>query len=181
MTVTAHRSPVRRRLLIGLGGFLALLIGYSVYAIARPTVLRTELEIDATPDQVWGVLADRESYPDWNPFIVSSTGDLVVGSTITNVLRDTNGKETEFTPKLLAVDPGRELRWIGKIGFGGVFDGEHAFRIEALPGGRSKLVQEETFRGVAVPFTTGMLRDTIEPQFHAMNRAIAGQIELKLP
>lgn len=179
MTTTAttpvRRRPARRRLLFALGALLVLLIGYSVFAIARPTVLHTELEIDATPDQVWKALADREHYPDWNPFIVSSTGELKVGATITNVLRDTKGSETAFTPELLAVEPGRELRWIGKIGFGGVFDGEHAFRIEPLPNGRSKLIQEETFRGVAVPFTTGMLRDTIEPQFHAMNQAIAEQ------
>jgi hypothetical protein len=174
MTATAQKSPVRRRrLLIGLGTLLVLLIGYTVYSIARPTVLHTELEIDASPDQVWKVLTDRATYPDWNPFIISSTGDLTVGTTITNVLRDTNGKDTEFTPELLAVEAGRELRWIGRIGFGGVFDGEHAFRIEVLPNGRSKLIQEETFRGVAVPFTVGMLRDTIKPQFHAMNKAIA--------
>ncbi|GAB3925915.1 SRPBCC domain-containing protein [Kribbella albertanoniae] len=162
-----------RRLLVGLGVFVLLLIGYTTYTIVRPTVLRTEVEIDASPDQVWTVLADREHYPAWNPFIVASTGDLIVGATITNVLRDTKGAETTFTPKLLAVQPGRELRWIGRIGFGGVFDGEHAFRIEALPNGRSKLIQEEIFRGAAVPFTAGMLRDTIEPQFHAMNQAIA--------
>ncbi|GAB3820888.1 SRPBCC domain-containing protein [Kribbella italica] len=176
-TTPVRRRPARRRLLLALGALLILLIGYSVVAIARPTVLHTELEIDATPDQVWTVLTDREHYPDWNPFIISSTGELKAGTTITNVLRDTNGKDTEFTPELLAVEPGRELRWIGKIGFGGVFDGEHAFRIEPLPNGRSKLVQEEVFRGVAVPFTAGMLRDTIEPQFHAMNQAIATRAE----
>ncbi|MFB6722519.1 SRPBCC family protein [Kribbella sp. NPDC056345] len=162
-----------RRLLVGLGVFVLLLIGYTTYTIVRPTVLHTEVEIDASPDQVWKVLTDREHYPAWNPFIVASTGDLIVGATITNVLRDTKGAETTFTPKLLAVQPGRELRWVGRIGFGGVFDGEHAFRIEALPDGRSKLIQEEIFRGAAVPFTAGMLRDTIEPQFHAMNQAIA--------
>ncbi|TWD83719.1 hypothetical protein FB561_4888 [Kribbella amoyensis] len=181
MTVTAStpKKPItkkkRRRLLIGLGAALVVLIGYSTYAIARPTVLHTEIEIDASPDAVWRVLADRAAYPDWNPFMVRSTGDLVVGNVISNTLRDTNGKETTFDPELLAVEPGKELRWIGSVGFGGIFDGEHAFRIEPLPGGRSKLVQEEVFRGVAVPFTAGMLRDTIEPQFHAMNRALAEQ------
>jgi hypothetical protein len=166
-------SVRRRRVLIAVAALLAILVGYIVYTNVRPTVLHTELEIDASPEQVWSALTDRENYPAWNPFIVSSTGELKVGTTITNVLRDTNGKDTEFTPELLAVEPGRELRWIGKIAFGGVFDGEHAFRIEPLPNGRSKLIQEETFRGAAVPFTVGMLRDTIEPQFHAMNRAIA--------
>src|SRR5690242_6190680 len=108
-TATAtQKSPVRRRLLTSLGVLLVLLIGYTVFSIARPTVLHTEVEIDASPDQVWKVLTDRSTYPDWNPFIVSSTGDLVIGEKITNVLRDTKGSETEFTPTLLAVEPGRE-------------------------------------------------------------------------
>jgi hypothetical protein len=119
------------------------------------------------------VLADRSAYPDWNPFIISSTGELVAGATITNVLRDTEGKESTFAPELLVVEPNKELRWIGKIAFGGVFDGEHSFRLEELPGGRTRLIQEETFRGVAIPFTRSMLTKTIEPQFIAMNQALA--------
>jgi hypothetical protein len=116
----------KRKVLIGLGAVAVVLIGYCVFSIARPTVLR-----------------------------------------------DTSGKETTFTPELLAVEPGRELRWIGKVGFGGIFDGEHSFRIEALPGGRSRLIQQETFRGVAVPVMTGWLDDKIKPQFAAMNQALA--------
>jgi hypothetical protein len=174
-TASKKNGPVRRRVLAGLGIFVVLLIGYSTYAIARPTVLHTEIEINASPGQVWKVLADRDAYPDWNPFIVSSTGDLKVGGTITNVLRDTAGKDTTFTPELLAVDPGKELRWIGKIGFGGIFDGEHAFRIEDLGDGRSRLIQEEKFRGVAVPVMGGWLNDTIKPQFEAMNQALAAR------
>ena len=172
-TAAKRKNPVRRRVLAGLAAFAVLLVGYCVYAIAHTTVLHTEIEIDATPEQVWQVLADRDAYPDWNPFIVSSTGELKVGNTITNVLRDTNGKDMTFSPKLLAVEPGRELRWIGKIGFGGIFDGEHSYRIEPLKGGRSRLIQEEKFNGIAVPFTVGMLNDTIKPQFNAMNEALA--------
>ena len=41
-----------------------------------------------------------------HPVIVSSSGDLTVGSTIRNVLRDTSGKETAFTPELLATVDG---------------------------------------------------------------------------
>jgi hypothetical protein len=162
-----------KKVLVALGTIVVLFAGYAVYTIARPFVLHTEIEIDATPEQVWEVLADRQAYPEWNPFIISSTGELTAGNTITNVLRDTDGKETTFSPELLAVVPHQELRWIGKIAFGGVFDGEHAFRLEPLPGGRTRLIQEETFRGVAVPFTHSMLTKTIKPQFIAMNQALA--------
>ncbi|MFI5707989.1 SRPBCC family protein [Kribbella sp. NPDC051620] len=175
-TATAtKKSPVRRRVLTALAAVVVLLAGYCVYAIAHTTVLHTEIEIDATPDEVWKVLADRAAYPDWNPFIISSTGDLKTGATITNVLKDTNGDETTFTPELLTVTPGKELRWIGKIPPGGIFNGEHSFRIDPLPNGRSRLTQEERFNGIAVPFTVSMLNKTIKPQFEAMNRALAAR------
>ena len=172
-STTKKKSTTRRRVLTGLGAFAVLLAGYAGYSIARPTVLHTEIEVNASPDAVWKVLSERDAYPDWNPFVISSTGELQVGGTITNVLRDTDGKETTFTPELLAVEPGKELRWIGKVGFGGIFDGEHGFRVEALEGGRARFIQEETFRGVAVPFMAGWLKDKIEPQFEAMNKALA--------
>jgi uncharacterized protein YndB with AHSA1/START domain len=37
------------------------------------------VDIDAPPDQVWGVLADLDAYPDWNPFIQSASGRLAEG------------------------------------------------------------------------------------------------------
>jgi hypothetical protein len=172
MTTT---TPRRRRLLIGSASLVALLAGYTTYAVLRPTMLTTSIEIAAESDQVWAVIADRETWPEWNPFIVSSTGDLTVGGTITNVMRDKSGKDSTFTPTVLAADPGRELRWIGKLGFGGIFDGEHSFRIEPLDPGRVRLVQEERFTGVAVPFMAGWLRSSIEPQFEAMNQALAAR------
>jgi len=165
----------KKKLFVALGAFVVLLAGYTAYTIARPFVLHTDVVIDATPEQVWRVLADRQAYPEWNPFIVSSTGELTNGGTITNVLRDTKGAETRFSPTLLAVEPNKELRWIGKVPPGGIFDGEHSFRLEALPDGRTRLIQEEKFRGVAIPFTRSMLTNTIEPQFVAMNHALAAR------
>lgn len=162
-----------KKFLVALGTVLVLVAGWTGFTIARPFVLHTEIDIDASPEQVWKVLTDRAAYPDWNPFIISSTGELTVGGTITNVLRDTKGSETTFTPKLLVVTPNQELRWIGKVAFDAIFDGEHSFVLTALPDGRTRLVHEEKFTGAAVPFTRSMLNNTIKPQFEAMNQALS--------
>jgi uncharacterized protein YndB with AHSA1/START domain len=42
--------------------------------------LRREIEIDARPEEVWHVLMDFRSYPEWNPFIVSIEGEARPGA-----------------------------------------------------------------------------------------------------
>ena len=37
------------------------------------------VDIAATPEQVWAVLADLPAYQEWNPFIRSASGQLTEG------------------------------------------------------------------------------------------------------
>ncbi|WP_405056634.1 SRPBCC domain-containing protein [Kribbella sp. NBC_01505] len=138
--------------------------------------LRTTIDLDAAPPKVWAVLTDAAAYPEWNPLILSLTGELTVGATVTTRVRDAEGKERTFKPKVLVADPDRELTWLSRIAFGGLFDGEHSYRLEELPGGRTRLRNDEEFRGISVPFLRSMLRRTIEPQFEAMNHALAARL-----
>jgi hypothetical protein len=154
---------------------LVVLIG-GLYAWTRisPRELRAETEINASPAQVWKVLTDFPAYPEWNPFIVSAAGEARVGARLTNKLSNDGGVMT-FKPKVLAASPGRELRWIGRFGMPGIVDGEHYFLLEELAGGRTRLVQGETFTGVLVPFAGGSLK--VEDEFRAMNAALKARAE----
>jgi len=138
--------------------------------------LQTTIDLDAPAAQVWQVLTAGAAYPEWNPFIRSLTGRLAVGEQLTTVVRDADGKERTFTPRVLTVEPNRELRWLSRIGFGGVLVGEHVFQLTELPEGRTRLINAEEFRGIAIPFLRSMVRRTIEPQFVAMNRALADRL-----
>ena len=44
--------------------------------------LRTEIEIQATPDKVWQVLTSLDKYPEWNPFIHHAIGKAKVGEKV---------------------------------------------------------------------------------------------------
>jgi hypothetical protein len=170
----------RRRLLIGAGIALSVVTGYSIWANTVPYTLHTAVEIEATPQEVWTVLTDLPSYEHWNPFIVASSGDVKPGATLTNTMRDASGEST-FTPTVLTAHPGRELRWLGRVTPGGIFTGEHLFRIEQVAPNRVRLTQTERFTGVLVPFYRGHLRDATLPQFHAMNHALAERITVTRP
>ena len=53
------------------------------------------VDIAAPPDQVWGVLADLDDYPDWNPFIRSASGRLAEGETLTLRMVPAQGRAGE--------------------------------------------------------------------------------------
>ena len=154
-------------------------VAYAVWSTRKSFVIRAEPEIDASPDEVWSVLVDRESYPRWNPFVLSSTGPLAEGATITNVLADTKGGTSTFTPTVLTLSVNREFRWKGKFWLPGLFDGEHFFTIDEIAPGRVRFVQEEHFRGLVVPPLRGMLRNDTLTQFRAMNDALANEVQLR--
>ena len=133
------------------------------------------IDIAATPQQVWGVLADLDSYPQWNPFIRSASGQLAEGATLTLRLVPAQGRAMTFRPKVLAARPGELLRWIGRLIMPGIFDGTHRFALEDM-GRHTRLTQSETFRGVLVPFTGKTITQT-EADFRALNQALKRRAE----
>ena len=176
-TATAAARGRRARLrtrawLAALAVIAAIVAGYVVWANTQPYTLQASVRIAATPQRVWAVLTDLPAYRHWNPFIVSSSGRVQVGATLVNRMHDATG-DTTFTPTVLAVEPGRELRWIGRVGPGGIFDGEHTFTIRQIRPGLVLFTQREDFTGVAVPFLEGRLHADTLPQFRAMNAALA--------
>jgi hypothetical protein len=138
--------------------------------------IRSEIEIEAPAEAVWGVLTDFAAYPEWNPFMRSAEGRLTLGEQITVTMQPPGHSPKTFRPTLLAVDAGRGFRWRGHLAVPGIFDGEHIHEVESLGPQRTRYVQRERFQGVLVPFVGGMLRDT-EHGFQAMNAALKERAE----
>ena len=134
--------------------------------------LRTETEIDAPAERVWQVLTDFETFPEWNPFIQQIRGRPVEGSRLDVFLGASGTRGMQFRPKVLKVVPNRELRWLGRLGLPGLFDGEHIFELHALGPGRTRFVQRERFRGIFLPFLRRSLDRDARRGFEEMNRAL---------
>jgi hypothetical protein len=134
--------------------------------------LATEIEIDASPEKVWKMLTDFEGMADWNPYIVSISGNLTPGERLRVRLKQPNRKAFDIKPRLLTVSPGRELRWLGKLGIPGVFDGEHIFEIYPIGDRGVRFVQRERFSGFLVPLLWNMLDTDTRDGFEQMNLAL---------
>ena len=84
-------------------------------------------------------------------------------------------------PTVLEATPGQELRWLGRVLAPGIFDAEHAFTIERLDDDQVRLVQDEQFRGLLVPFMGRSLDRHTLPAFEQMNQALKRRAEQPQP
>jgi uncharacterized protein YndB with AHSA1/START domain len=122
---------------------------------AAPVIAADEIEIAASPQAVWDVLADLESWPRWNPDVksMSMQGDLAEGSTF----RWRAGPGT-ITSTIQQVEPPKLIAWTGTT-FG--IKARHVYRLE--PRGEGTLVHtEESYEGLVARLLRGSLQKTLE-------------------
>lgn len=160
--------------------FLLASIIYVATSIAASTSvarkeIRSEIVVNSPASRVWQVLIDFEAYQQWNPFIRKVDGVARQGNRISTQMLLGNSKMT-FHPIILAVEPDKELRWLGHLFIPWIFDGEHSFVIEPLSENQVRLVQREEFNGLLIPFFASVLEDA-RSGFEGMNRALKERAE----
>jgi hypothetical protein len=143
----------------------------------------TSIEIAATPENVWVVLTDLASYPQWHPVFRSVTGQLAPGSRLTiRTVVPATGHPMTARVKVLTVEPGTELRWASKLL--GITISKRRFLL-SRSGGGTLLVQASTYRGLgggARGFRGGRVANviaSIQGTFEAINEAIKQQAEAR--
>ncbi|ASK32435.1 polyketide cyclase [Chryseobacterium sp. T16E-39] len=131
--------------------------------------IETEVIIHASPEKIWKILTDFESYTTWNPFIKSIQGVVEIGNQIQVNIEPKDGKGMTFKPVVLSKKNAQELSWLGKLLIKGIFDGEHKFELSDNGNGTTKFVQSEKFSGLLVPFFNF---DSTAAGFNAMNQKL---------
>jgi len=134
--------------------------------------IKTEILINASPEKLWAILTDFESYSKWNPFIKSITGNVVVGHTIVARLEPPEASGMTFKPKVLSFDKNKKFSWLGHLLFPGLFDGEHQFKLIDNGNGTTTFIQSEKFQGILVPLFKKMLDVNTVNGFNQMNQKL---------
>mgnify|MGYP003684440285 FL=1 len=137
----------------------------------------TSIQIQASPEKVWSVLTDYNSYGEWNSFIKSIKGEVAVDQVIEAHVCPPESNEMTFKPVVLVFDENKELRWRGKLLFSGIFDGEHRFVLRANEDGSTEFIHAEKFSGILVPFMKKMLNGPTKNGFVQMNEALKKKVE----
>jgi hypothetical protein len=139
--------------------------------------LRAEVEVEASPERVWEVLTDFAAYRQWNPFIVEAAGHAVPGGRLELRMRLPGRRPTTIRPEVVEAEPGRRLRWLGRVLVPGLFDGEHSFALEPAGPGRVRVVQQEEFRGLAARPILALIAKPTLAGFQQMNQALKARVE----
>jgi hypothetical protein len=138
----------------------------------------TQIEIDVPPDRVWAALADFAAFPSWNPFIRSLEGRLAEGERLEALIAPPGRPPMRFSPVLLAVEPDRELRWLGSLVAPWLFSGEHSFALESRSGRTTRFAHSERFSGLLAPLImSGPRLEATRAGFVAMNEALKRRVE----
>jgi hypothetical protein len=142
--------------------------------------ISTTIEIAATPENVWAVLADLASYPQWHPMYQAVTGQLAAGSTLTiTSTHPASGRTVTAKVKVLTAEPDTELRWVSKLL--GLTISEREFRLRSTADGGTSLVQAGSYRGLGGGRGRVMVKvlGSVQDTFTAINEAVKQQAEAR--
>ncbi|PWG06919.1 SRPBCC domain-containing protein [Polaribacter aquimarinus] len=129
--------------------------------------IKTSITINASKEKIWKILTDFKNYPEWNSFIKSVTGEVKVGKQIKIKLQGMT-----FKPIILIFNENSELKWLGRLWFKGIFDGEHKFKLTDNGNGTTNFEQSEIFSGILVKLFAKSLDKDTKNGFEQMNKEL---------
>ncbi len=138
--------------------------------------IKTQIQINSSPQQVWQVLSNFENY-GWNPFVKSIIGKVQQDNRIKVVLGPEGSKPMTFKPKVLVYKENKQLTWLGNLWMPGIFDGEHNFELLENVDGTTTFIHSEKFNGILVGLMAKKLDNEIKSGFEAMNLALKQEVE----
>ncbi len=120
---------------------------------------RVERRIAASPEIVWGLLTDAESYRDWNDAVVSIEGPIVEGGTI-RLVSIADPKRT-FSLTVAEMAPPHAMVWADGMPLG-LFRGRRTYRLTPTPDGGTEFSMVEEFSGPLAGLITRFIPDLTE-------------------
>jgi len=134
--------------------------------------INTSITINADIATVWKTFTQFDQYPTWNSFIRSVQGNVQTGETLAIEIDG-----MKFKPKVLVFEKEKELTWLGKLWFSGIFDGKHTFQFKENPDGTTEFIHGEKFNGILVPLMKKNLRTKITDGFLQWNKTLKEKAE----
>lgn len=121
--------------------------------------------INATPETIWNIITDADSYPQWEPNVVSINGNIAEGETVTAHVKHTN---RAFPAKVTVFILHQKMVWTGGMPLG-LFKGERTFSLTQKDNTVEFTLREE-FSGLLL----FMMKSSIPDQTEMFQNFVAG-------
>ncbi|MFK7948748.1 MAG: SRPBCC family protein [Saprospiraceae bacterium] len=142
----------------------------------------TEIEINATREQVWSVLTDFEKLIEWSTSFKNLEvegefkTDAKAISTYFGLLK---GHDMTFDHHLIEVVDGFSFGWGDPLGIAGLSD-HHIFKLEELSNGNTKFIQTDTLSGHS-RLLKYLMTNNMDSQYKAFNKQLKKRVETLFP
>ena len=148
----------------------------------------TDIVINASADEVWGVLTDFDNMPNWSSLLQGMVGDISNGGlvTVTVLFADQATGEvgsSDFT-RTLIYEEGVLFGWSEPFelaaGTGIFVTDNHQFKVEAISECQARFIQTDDFTGIipaAAGVTLEQVAGIIETSYKQFNQELKAEVE----
>lgn len=141
----------------------------------------TEIEIDATPEQVWNVLTDWDNLKEWSStFVGISVSKPVKGESFISYFKNPiTGKSIELEHVCTDYEEGKKFGWSGDM-IGKVTD-HHIYSVEPTQSGTTIFKQEDGLHGSHSKFFNLLAKHKMTALYKKFNKELKMRVESLYP
>ena len=129
--------------------------------------------IAASPETVWAVLSDGQSWPSWDSGVDAVEGRIALNETVK--IRSQAAPGRAFPVKVTRFDPPDHLRFSGGMPFG-LFRGVRTYELSGESGGEVTFRMREEYSGPLVPLIWRSVPD-LGPSFQRFAHGLKQRVE----
>ena len=149
---------------------LVIVIFVILYFLGRKSV-HHEIVINASPELVWSVLIDTDSYDSWNPVMKLLEGEVKEGQKVKYRFTQSTENSYDIATNVKKVIPNELLYQGGGMPLMLTFN--HKYILEAS-GNNTKLTIHEDYKGIGVNFWNP---SPVQAAYERLNEAIKKRAE----
>ena len=139
--------------------------------------IQNKIDIEASPKLVWEILLEVGHYKNWNPFIIEAQGQVRLNSYLELTMSPPDADQRRRKVLVTSLKSCREFSWKGTIIHTAFFCGHNRFTLIPLSDHQTRLIQEEIFSGLLVPFFYNKLDRNLPAGFKKMLIALKSTVE----
>lgn len=130
-----------------------------------------EITINTSPEKVWKVLTNMDSYNEWNPVMKLMKGEIKEGSKVTYQFTQDTDNQSEIPATIAQIIPNKLLNQKGGLPF--ILTYNHSYTLKPL-GNKTVVIIHEDYKGIGVNFWNPK---PIEKAYRRLNEALKKRVE----